>query len=218
MSDGAAARIGFACLWDAHQASTWSYTPSNLRAGMRRHTDVAEVVDVGVEVPPLTRTALRALHPRWRHGRFVTTWQHSRLTDAYCRRDLERMVAEAGCDAVLEIQDLAALAAPFFIYQDLSYDALLADADGTDAALLSISRRTMRRRRERQLEVYERAAGVLAMSNWFARSLVERTGLPANKVHVVQPGLSAGTSSARAATRSWPPRRSCAATSVHRSR
>jgi glycosyltransferase involved in cell wall biosynthesis len=196
-----AVRIGFACLWDVDQSSTWSYTPSNLRGGMRRHT---EVVDVGVEVPTTTRTALRALHPRWRDGRLATSWQHSRLTDAYCRRDVERRAAGANCDAVLEIQDLAPISVPFFVYQDLSYDALLDDT--ADVALLSISRRAMRRRRERQVGVYERAAGVLAMSHWFARSLVERTGVPRHKVHVVQPGLSSGRDRPAAIAPREPPR------------
>jgi glycosyltransferase involved in cell wall biosynthesis len=196
-----AIRIGFACLWDTDRASTWSYTPANLRAGMRHHTDV---LDVGVEVPTLTRTALRAMHPRWRAGRLATSWQHSRVTDAYCRRDLERRAGTAHCDAVLEIQDLAALSLPFFVYQDLSYDALLEDE--ANAALLTISRRAMRRRRERQSRVYERAAGVLAMSRWFARSLVDRTGVPRHKVHVVQPGLSAGRERSAVAVDRCPPR------------
>ena len=35
--------------------------------------------------------------------------------------------ARAHCDAVLEIQDIGAVGAPFFIYQDVSYDVLAAE-------------------------------------------------------------------------------------------
>jgi glycosyltransferase involved in cell wall biosynthesis len=192
-------RLGFACLWDADPTTTWSHTPWNLRAGMLA-AGTADLVDVGVRVPPNVATALKALHTRWRDGRPVTTWRYSSLTDAYCRRTVERAAALAGCEAVLQIQDLAPLSMPYYLYQDLSWDALLAVEEPQErAALLTVSRQVMLRRRERQLTIYERAAGVLAMSEWFARSLVERTGLSAEKVHVVPPGLTSG--------RKTPPRR-----------
>jgi glycosyltransferase involved in cell wall biosynthesis len=187
-------RIGFACLWEEIPERTWSYTAWNLRAGMRL---AGEVVDVGVRIPALPRTALKALHTRPRRGRLTTSWAYSRLTDAYSarllRRDLALASAGGGCDAVLTIQDLAALPVPFYLYQDLSYDALIAARDGADALadLLSITPATVARRRERQLAIYERATGIVAMSRWFARALVDQTGLPAGKIHVVHPGVSA---------------------------
>ncbi|MCW2912020.1 MAG: hypothetical protein JWN52_88 [Actinomycetia bacterium] len=190
--------IGFACLWDPDPRTTWSYTPWNLRAGMRA-AGTADIVDVGLELPPRTRTALKALHVRRRAGRLVTTWHYSRLTDAYCGRALERSAARAGCEAVLQIQDLAPLSVPYFLYQDLSWDALLADDD--PEALLNVSPSTMRRRRERQLAIYEQATGILAMSAWFARSLVEHSGLSPDKVHVVRPGLTSGRHTATGISR-----------------
>jgi glycosyltransferase involved in cell wall biosynthesis len=192
--ESAGPRIGFASLWEEIPERTWSYTAWNLRAGMRL---AGQVVDVGVQIPPLPRTALKALHTRPRRGRLTTSWTYSRLTDAYSTRILRRELALAraggGCDAVLTIQDLAALPVPFYLYQDLSYDALIAARDGADALadLLSITPATVARRRERQLAIYERATGIIAMSRWFARALVDQTGLPAGKVHVVHPGVSA---------------------------
>jgi glycosyltransferase involved in cell wall biosynthesis len=185
--------IGFACAWDPDPVRTWSYTPWNLRAGMRLH---ARVVDVGVEPRPPVRAAFKALHVRRRYGRTVTTWKHSAAWAAWCRRTLGR-ATRAGCDAVLEIQDLAPLDLPFLVYQDLSYDVLLRQqGDGPPSRppvpqfpMLTLDQ--IRRRRDRQRDIYERAAGVLAMSHWFARTLVEWTGLPAAKVHVVHPGATA---------------------------
>jgi glycosyltransferase involved in cell wall biosynthesis len=192
--DSARPRIGFASLWEEVPERTWSYTAWNLRAGMRL---AGEIVDVGVQIPSLPRTALKALHTRPRRGRLTTSWAYSRLTDAYSSRILHRELALAraggGCDAVLTIQDLAALPIPFYLYQDLSYDALITARDGTDALadLLSITPATVARRRERQLAIYERATGIIAMSRWFGRALVDQTGVPAGKVHVVHPGVSA---------------------------
>lgn len=169
----------------------------------------ADLVDVGVEIPPRLRTALRAAHVRPRHGRLTTTWKYSRITDEYCRRTLLRSIAGSGCDTVLQIQDIAPLPVPFFLYQDLSYDALLSvhDPDNDRAVLPNISVGMMRRRRARQLAIYERAAGVLAMSEWFARTLVEVTGLPAEKVHVVHPGITAATDPSRPIPERARPRR-----------
>ncbi|GLW23527.1 hypothetical protein Mame01_35700 [Microbispora amethystogenes] len=200
-------RVGFACLWDEDPRRTWSYTPWNLRAAMRERADL---VDLGVEIPKTVRTALRAAHVRPRHGRLATTWKYSRITDEYCRRALLRSLRGSDCEAVLQIQDIAPLPAPFFLYQDLSYDALLSvhDPDNPHAVLPNISPGMMRRRRERQLDIYARATGVLAMSSWFARTLVEVTGLPAGKVHVVHPGItSAGDPSRPLPERERPRRR-----------
>jgi glycosyltransferase involved in cell wall biosynthesis len=182
--------IGFACLWEPVPQRTWSYTPWNLRAGMRQ---AGRVVDVGVQIPAMPRSLLRAAHLRYRRGRLVTTWAYSPLTDAYTARVLSRSVDEADCDIVLTIQDLAILPVPYITYQDLSYDALIAAEDGADrlAALLAVTPATIHRRRQRQLSIYARASHVIAMSEWFARTLTEQTGLPSSQVSVVHPGISA---------------------------
>ena len=50
----------------------------------------------------------------------------------------------------------------------------------------------MRRRREMQLSVYERATGVIAESHWLRRSLIEQSGVSPAKVHVAPPAIVAG--------------------------
>ena len=96
---------------------------------------------------------------------------------------------------MLEIQDVGAVDAPFFIYQDVSYDVLAAefakDASGARTFFRSLSTESLERRRQRQRAIYEQATGVIAMSEWFARSLVEDTGLPQAMVHVASPGATA---------------------------
>lgn len=196
MTTGAARpRIGFACLWEQRPEHTWSYSAWNLRAALQL---IADTTDIGVQIPRLSRTALKAIHTRYRAGRLTTTWSYSRLTDAYnmraLRRELTGNPAARHCDAVLMIDDLAALPVPFFVYYDSSWDALISATDNAEvyAAMRLIAPSTMARRRERQLAVYERATGIIAMSHWFARSLVEQSGVSAEKVHVVHPGVSAG--------------------------
>ncbi|BCB87355.1 glycosyltransferase family 4 protein [Phytohabitans suffuscus] len=179
-------RIGFACLWDRHAPSTWSHTPWHLRAAMRR---IADVRDVGVTLSRATRGALAAVHLRYRDGQLGTMWEQARITDVYCRRQIQRAAARGRCDAVLEIQDLAPLDRPFFVYQDMTFDALIKLTEAGAPIFRELSLDELHRRRERQLRVYERVTGVFAMSHWLARSLVEDTGLPPEKVHVLHPGL-----------------------------
>ena len=87
------------------------------------------------------------------------------------------------------IDDLATLPVPFFTYYDSSWDLLLSAVESTAdlASLRAITPSMLMRRRDRQLAVYQEAAGVIAFSRWHARSLVEQSGVPPEKVHVALP-------------------------------
>jgi glycosyltransferase involved in cell wall biosynthesis len=158
---------------------------------------VTDTTDIGVQIPRLSLLTLKALHTRYR-GRPTTTYSYSRVTEAYIaralRRGLSRTPEGRGRDAVLMVQDLATLPVPYFVYSDTSYDTLISATQGVDvfAAMKLIRPSTLRRLRDRQVSIFERSAGVVAMSHWFARALVEQTGLPPEKVHVVHPGISFG--------------------------
>ena len=90
---------------------------------------VVSVVDVGVELSAPTEFALKLAYVRRRDGRFTSVWRESALTDRIVRRQLTRRVAASDCMAVLQIQDLAELDRPYFLYQGFSFDALLALLD-----------------------------------------------------------------------------------------
>ena len=185
-------RIGFACGWDPVPEPTWSYTPWHLRGALR---DVAHVEDVGFTYPRAVRTSLRALHARRVDGRWVSMWKHGVLARGYAQRTLRAAERRSPLDVVLQIQDLTRLRTPYLIYQDLSYGVLLDElVAGPLVHFPSLTKADALRLRDRQHAIYEQAAGILAMSHWFARHLVESEGVPADKVHVVRPGASAAIS------------------------
>jgi glycosyltransferase involved in cell wall biosynthesis len=185
-------RIGFACAWDPVPEPTWSYTPWQLRGALR---DVADVEDVGFAYPTGVRLPLKALHARRVDGHWVSMWKHGVLARGYARRVLRAGERRTPLDVVLQIQDLARLRTPYLIYQDLSYGVLLDElVAGPLVHFPSLTKADALRLRDRQHAVYAGAAGVLAMSHWFARHLIESEGLPPDKVHVVHPGASAATS------------------------
>jgi glycosyltransferase involved in cell wall biosynthesis len=184
-------RLGFACAWDANPVQTWSQTPWHLREALRR---VADIVDLGIELPDAGRAALKLLHARPWSGELVSGWKHSRLWDTICHQTLNPRARRSAVAAVLEIQDMASLDVPYFLYQDASYDVLLhlwQTGTGRLPHFPMLDLDTIRRRAERQHRIFARASGVLAMSAWYARTLTEWSGVPAEKVHVVHPGMNA---------------------------
>lgn len=189
-------RIGYAALWEKVPERTWSGSAWNLRDGLR---GVADTVDIGVEFPALTRAVLKAVHARYWDGRLTSPWFYSGLTDEFVgralRRGLRQQSRERAIDAVLQTEFLASiLPVPYYAYADCSWDSLFTAVARPEmyADIMSLPPSSMMRRRDRQLAMYGGAAGVIAMSQWFARSLVEQSGVPAEKVHVVYPGFTAG--------------------------
>jgi glycosyltransferase involved in cell wall biosynthesis len=183
-------RLGFACAWDPRPEPTWSYTPWYLRGALRERTDV---LDVGMSYPKAVRLPLKAMHARRGDGNWVSMWKHSAAAWHYAEYVLRRGERAARCDVVVQVQDLTALRTPYLVLQDLSYDVLLDELTehGRLVHFPSLTRSDAERLRDRQRRIYAGAAGVLAMSQWFADHLVRVSGVPAAKVHVVHPGASA---------------------------
>ena len=151
------------------------------------------MVDLGMSYPDAVRLPLKALHARRVDGQWVSLWKHSRLARGYATRTLRNAERDTPCDVALVIQDLTTLRTPYLVFQDLSYDVLLDELDehGQLVHFPSLTRADAERLRERQQRIYAGAAGVLAMSHWFADHLVRVSGVPADRVHVIHPGASA---------------------------
>ena len=184
-------RLGFACLWAPDPEAMWSCIPWQLRAALRR---TADLVDVGVTLPPPVRHLLRGLHARWWDGRLRSTWNTSFVTTTMARAAISRTARRSGCEAVVEITDMAPVRSlPYFVFHDLSFDLLLERYDraaGTGPYLEGVPLATVERWRRRQHRILSEAAGVFAMSKWLADDLVVNTGLAAERVHVVHPGAA----------------------------
>jgi glycosyltransferase involved in cell wall biosynthesis len=183
-------RLGFACGWHHRPEKTWSGTPWHLRAALAQS---ATVVDLGIRPPAAVQRALTLAYVRRSGHGWTSSWRYSRLWDAICQSLLAPRARRRGVDAVVQIQDLAFFDPPFYTYQDLSSDVVLSLLDqngGRHPHFPMLDIGLVKRRRDRQHMLYERAAGVLAMSHWFARTLVELSGVPRHKVHVVYPGIN----------------------------
>ena len=148
------------------------------------------------------------MHTRRAGGKCVTPWKHGRVTQHLVGRLLRRNLRGNGIDAIVQIGDVSEPDIPFYVVEDLSYQILLdqwRDGEGVPH-FPGLSRRSLERLRDRQRRIHERAAGLIALSEWFAATLVE-SGLPRAKIHVMYPGATALAAIADATPRRPPPRR-----------
>jgi glycosyltransferase involved in cell wall biosynthesis len=122
----------------------------------------------------------------------LSTYKWSTTYDRIVQKKLSASLRETSVDAVVEIGDLAQLDAPYYVYQDLSYDVLERFYDPAVGVpgFEAIDLDTIKRRQDRQHKFYESAAGVFAFSEWFANTLVEWSGVPRDKVAVTYAGLN----------------------------
>ena len=183
-------RVGFACVWDRVPERSWSGIPWRLRGALERSVDVT---DLGVRYSAV-QTLLKYTHftrpGRWR----MTTYQWSPLWDRIVQKKLRSSLRKVQVDAVIEIGDLARLDVPYYLYQDLNFEVLERFYDPAENRVPyfpGIDLDTIKRRRDREQKIYESAAGVFAMSEWFANALVEWSDVSPDKVTVVYAGLNA---------------------------
>ena len=109
-------------------------------------------------------------------------------------KSVQRAVRRLDLDAVLAIADVDTITErPTFLYQDMNAAVACSQPEAVPQEYvntLPASAAFLRRRGEDQLERAMRAAGVFAMSQWYADLLVKDHGLPADRVHVVYGGMN----------------------------
>ena len=180
-------QIGFACHWGPERELTWSGTPFQLFTALAKRT---ELTDLDLTLPLPVRQALRIMGTRRTHGSWKSAWRHSASGLTLVERRLQKVVRSSDVDRVLEIGDVGVVDRPFYILQDLSYELLLEHwgADGVPH-FRTLGLKSLERLRDRQQEVYSKAAGIIAMSDWLGRSLA-RSGVPQERIHVVHPAVN----------------------------
>jgi glycosyltransferase involved in cell wall biosynthesis len=180
-------RLGYACAWWHPREQTWSYTATRLRKALDARV---QLTDIEAQRTIGGKALLRAAHALF-PGR---PWQYSAIERALVDKSVQRGASRHELDAVLAIADVDTITAmPTFLYQDMN--AAVAYAQRKSVAreyvnTLPASAGLLRRRGEAQLERAARAAGVFAMSQWYADLLVKEYGLPADLVRVVHGGMN----------------------------
>ena len=180
-------RVGFVCAWEPRsREATWSGTPWALYQALAAQV---EVVDIDPGLPRAARAALRLAYMRRLERGWSSTWKWSAPAESLVAARMNRLCRRSRPDVVVQMGDYGVTGPPFFIYQDVSF-GFLSDHYDELSPYLWIDRATIRRRAERQRDVYRRCAGVLAMSEWMARAVAQQGEIDSERVEVVGAGTN----------------------------
>jgi glycosyltransferase involved in cell wall biosynthesis len=186
-------RLGFACNWRKDRRLTWSHTPFSLLRAFEAVEGVL-MTDIDAALSPARRLLHQLAGARIVGGELKSTYLY---TPAYVRalhRNFDRRVGSTtGLDAILTIGDLGVSEeTPFYPYMDWSIALAmrLIETEGRLTEYEMLTPRLLKRRLPLEQKTFDNCAGIFAMSSWLARSLVEESGVPACKVHIVHAGVN----------------------------
>jgi glycosyltransferase involved in cell wall biosynthesis len=171
--------IAFACVWDEDRTETWSHIPANLLNALRKH---AWIADVEAEPSRKVRRIRSGLNRRLRQPLWVPhPWNF-----VLRRRAIERQMRYHRTPIALEINDLATLRTPYWVYRDMTWRQVA--EYGGDSATGVIDPGIVQLHRWHEARVYRKARGVFTFSRWAARSVQE---VALTRTVVVPPGVNA---------------------------
>jgi len=110
------------------------------------------------------------------------------------RNLINKLKKTKNLDAVIEMGDIGITEdIPFYLYQDLSLDLIIKyfqENNGHVPGWELFNLEDLYKRKEWQMKVYKKCAGVFTMSRWLTDSLIRDTGLLPEKVYVVNAGIN----------------------------
>ncbi len=192
-------KICMAAAFDIRNARSWSGTPYSLfcaldalpqteidtldlsalhtgvllRRNTLRHLDVARTLR---EKKAVSKLGVSRMNPL-----------NSSLLRKHCSKDDYDVLLEFG--GFLPSKDLP----PYYVYTDSSHDLSLdfyAEQGHLPYGYRAEDLEDVRRAAAFVRPIYQNAQGVFCMSRWLARSMIETTGVPAERVHVVYAGAN----------------------------
>jgi len=187
-------KIGFACSWLKNRKRTWSHIPYLLFKSLEK-IDGVKLYDFNVYDRAANSFINKLLNVKYYKGKFKSKYKFS---TAYLRISEEKLInkikAIQGLDAIIEMGDIGITEdIPFYLYQDLSLDLIIKyfkENNGIVPGWELFNLQDLYMRKDWQMKVYEKCAGVFTMSRWLAESLVRDAGLLPEKVHVVNAGIN----------------------------
>lgn len=180
-------KLFFLSSWLKDRKRTWSGTNYGIFNALLPYFDVTDINLSVVKEPLWLRVAKRL------HIIDNDLWLH---INAQYQKHFKRQIKswEGYLFQFAEIAyDTDALKT--FIYQDLSIDYVCYLHDHLPdvckkSEYKNIDISAAYKRRGIQNDYYSQCAGIFAMGHWFAKDLVERMGIPAEKVHAVGGGIN----------------------------
>lgn len=174
-------RPAMACVWDPDRQATWSHIPAQLLRAMQQRQAVLDL-----EAQP--GRFVSRLHHKQNRTAGQPEWVPRPWTDAWRRAALAVAVGRHRPDVVLQINELAVLTVPYWVYRDMTWAQV--EAYGGDSATGVIAPSIVQARRRHEDHVHGQAEGVFTFSDWAASSVRQTSGA---RCVVVNPGSTAQT-------------------------
>ena len=186
--------IGFACTWLKNRKRTWSHIPYSLFKSLEK-IDVIELHDLDVSDRCTISFINILLNIKCYQGKVKSKYKFSTTYLRILEKNLINTVKKnQKLDAIIEIGDIGITEdIPFYLYQDLSLDLIIKyfqENNGRVPGWKLFNLHDLYKRKEWQMKIYEKSAGVFTMSRWLADSLIRDTGILPEKVHVMGAGIN----------------------------
>ena len=186
--------IGFACTWLKNRKKTWSYIPYSLFTSLEK-IDGIELYDLDLSGRAAELFINKLLNIKYHQGKLKSKYKFSTTYLRILEENLINKIKTAqGLYAIIEIGDIGLVEdTPFYLYQDLSLDLIIKyfqEHNGHVPGWELLNLQDLYKRKEWQMKVYEKCAGVFTMSRWLSDSLIRDTGLLPEKIHVVNAGVN----------------------------
>jgi len=186
--------IGFACIWLKDRKRTRSHVAYSLFKSLRELDDV-NVYDLDASLKGSALFFHKLSYIIVYQGKLQSKYNFSKRYLKSLERNLLHEIQKIkDIDAIIETADIGIIKdIPFYLYQDLSLDVLIRyfqehnhPAPGWEIFNLD----DLCKRKEWQMKVYSKCRGIFAKSRWLANSLINDTGIPVEKVHLVDVGIN----------------------------
>lgn len=181
--------IVYASEWESPREVTWSGTTYFLNKALQKISDVQEV-DFTVSIPQKIIAKLSAAGIY--DGKFTINKIPPTITRQYyksMKKNYIREISKIDEDSIVFLVGcMDGFPGRYYTYQDLCFEALLDLKESGEEAFQytryqDLSLEDLEREAQNQARAYEKAAGVFTMGEWLAKFLVEKAGLPPEKVH-----------------------------------
>ena len=190
-------KINYVCYWEKFKERSWSGTNFSLFKALEKNY-CTQMVDCGYQLNIMEKILLKL--------NSISKSDNNELGFFNQFGYLHRIIPQVKIsnrlndlqNIVIQIGDIKKFESPYYIYQDLSIDALIKiKKENPEAFYYSgyseINTKSFNRRNNFQKKIYENATGVFTMSEWLKNDLVNNSMLPEEKVHHVGAGYNIDT-------------------------
>ena len=191
-------------MWDRPDPRVWSGIPFYLHNAMNL-SDGDDIVEVNAGLAGgMVDSFMSSVFFQRVSGEIIRNYHHSflykKITEGQFSRAYNAVSRKTPVDCLLEIGDLGGTGVPYYTYQDLHYYGIIEARRRGGYVPYGWARAKsgdLERLFDRQLKMYQHAAGIFCMSRWLAESIVRDLKISPSKVHVAPAGLNLPGGSSR---------------------